>query len=82
MQTTKHKKIFSNDDTLLKVIDFPRSVSGSDLTQTSDHEFHFDKCEKQIIAKDFLTENIIVELKTDKLETCLKVFIFQMLLIF
>ncbi len=73
MLTIKDKKIFSDDGTFLKVIDCPRGVSGSDLTQTSDHEFHCDKCEEQVVATDSLTEDSIVELITDKPEICLKV---------
>ena len=73
MLTIKDKKIFSDDGTFLTVIDCSRGVNGSDLTQLSDHEFRCDKCEKQIFATDFLTEDGIVELITDKPETCLKV---------
>ena len=73
MLTIKDKKIFSDNGSLLKVNDCPRRVSGSDLTQTSDHVFHCNKYEKQVFATEFLTEAGIVELITDKPESCLKI---------
>ena len=77
MLTIKDKKIFSDDGTFLKVIDCPRGVSGSDLTQKSDHEFHCDKCEKQVVGTDFLTEDSIVRLLKDNPETCLNISCFD-----
>ena len=47
MIVIKNKSIFADDGTLLKVIDCPKTVGGADLTQTSDHEFRCDGCEKQ-----------------------------------
>ena len=77
MITIKEKKIFSNDGTFLKVIDCPRKVAGLDLTQISDLEFHCDECEKKVVATDFLSEDSIVELITDRPETCLKISCFD-----
>ena len=73
MLTIKNKTIFANDGTLLKVIDCPKNVSDSDLTQTSHHKFHCDGCAKQVVATDYLSEAAIVRLLTDAPDTCLKI---------
>jgi len=73
MLTIKDKRIFSDDGDLLKVIDCPKNVSGSDLTQTSTYEFHCDGCEKQVVATDYLSEPAIIQLLADAPDTCLKI---------
>lgn len=73
MLTIKDKNIFSDNGDLLKVIDCPKNLSGSDLTQTSDYEFHCDRCEKQVVATDYLNEPAIIQLLADAPDTCLKI---------
>ena len=77
MLTIKDKNIFSDDGNLLKVIDCPRNVRGSDLIQTSDNQFHCDGCEKQVVATDYLSEPTIVQLLADNPKTCLKISCFD-----
>ena len=73
MLTIKDKSIFSDDGTLLKVVDCPKNVSGSDLIQTSYNQFHCDGCEKQVVATDYLSEPAIIQLLADTPDTCLKI---------
>ena len=73
MLTIKDKSIYADDGNLLRIIDCPRNVSDSELTQTSDHEFHCDGCEKQVVATDYLSEPTIVQLLVDNPKTCLKI---------
>ena len=73
MLTIKDKTIFADDGTLLKVIDCPKNVIDSDLTQTSDHEFRCDGCEKQVVATDYLSEPAIIQLLVHAPDTCLKI---------
>jgi len=73
MLTIKDKSIFAGDGTLLKVIDCPKNVIDSDLTQTSDHEFRCNGCEKQVVATDYLSEPAIIQLLADAPDTCLKI---------
>ena len=73
MLTIKDKNIFSDDGNLLKVIDCPRNVRGSDLIQTSYNQFHCDGCEKQVVATDYLSEPTIIQLLADAPDTCLKI---------
>ena len=73
MFTIKDKNIFSDDGTLLKVVDCPKNVSGSDLIQTSYNQFHCDGCEKQVVATDYLSESAIIQLLADAPDTCLKI---------
>ena len=73
MLTIKDKSIFSDDGTLLKVVDCPKNVSGSDLIQTSYNQFHCDGCEKQVVATDYLSEPVIIQLLADAPDTCLKI---------
>ena len=73
MIVIKNKSIFADDGTLLKVIDCPKNVGGEDLTQTSDHEFRCDGCEKQVVATDYLSEPAIIQLLADAPDTCLKI---------
>ena len=73
MLTIKDKSIFSDDGTLLKVVDCPKNVSGADLIQTSYNQFHCDGCEKQVVATDYLSEPAIIQLLADAPDTCLKI---------
>jgi len=73
MLTIKDKSIFSDDGTLLKVVDCPKNISGSDLIQTSYNQFHCDGCEKQVVATDYLSEPAIIQLLADAPDTCLKI---------
>lgn len=73
MLTIKDKRIFADDGTLLKVIDCPKNVADSDLTQISDHEFHCRNCEKQVISTDFLSEQEVTQLLRDAPNTCIKI---------
>ena len=73
MLTIKDKTIFADDGALLKVIDCPKNVDDSDLTQTSDHEFRCDGCAKQVVATDYLSEPAIIQLLADAPDTCLKI---------
>ena len=73
MLTIKDKNIFSDNGNLLKVIDRPKNVSGSDLIQTSYNQFHCDGCEKQVVATDYLSEPAIIQLLADAPDTCLKI---------
>ena len=78
MLTIKDKIIFADDGTLLKEIDCPKNVDDSNLTQTSDHEFRCDGCEKQVVATDYLSEPAIVQLLVDNPKTCLKISRFDL----
>ena len=73
MLTIKDKRIFADDGTLLKVIDCPKNVGDSDLTQISDHKFHCRNCKKQVISTDFLSEQEVTQLLRDAPNTCLKI---------
>ena len=77
MLTIKDKTIFADDGTMLKVIDCPKEVSGSELTKTSDFEFHCSGCKKKVVATDFLCEEQIVEMLSESPETCLKISCFD-----
>lgn len=73
MFTVKNKKIFADDGTMLKVIDCPNDVSADDLKRASEHDYYCDKCDKKIVATDYLSEEAIVNLLTDEPKSCLKI---------
>ena len=73
MLTIKDKSLYASDGTLLKVIDCPKNVSDSDLTQVSVNEFSCNGCSRKVVATDHLSEAAIVRLLAEAPNTCLKI---------
>ena len=73
MLTIKNKKIYAEDGTYLKTINCPLNVSNQDLRQISETKFSCEKCAKEVVQTDFLTEGEIIDLLTTNPDTCLKI---------
>ena len=81
MLTIKNKKIYAEDGTYLKTINCPLNVSDQDLHQISETKFSCEKCAKEVVQTDFLTEGEIIDLLTTNPDTCLKISFFDPLFI-
>ena len=81
MLTIRNKKIYAGDGTYLKTISCPLNVSDQDLHQVSETRFSCNKCAKEVVQTDFLTEDKIIDLLTANPDTCLKISIFDPLFI-
>ena len=77
MLTIKNEKIYAEDGTYLKTINCPLNVSDQDLHQISETKFSCEKCAKEVVQTDFLTEKQIIDLLTTNPDTCLKISLFD-----
>ena len=77
MFTIKNKKIYADDGTYLKTINCPLNVSHQDLHQISETRFSCEKCAKEVVQTDFLSEDEITVLLTTNPRTCLKISLFD-----
>ena len=73
MLTIKNKRIYAEDGTYLKTISCPLNVGEQDLYQVSETRFSCEKCAKEVVQTDFLTEDEIIDLLTANPDTCLKI---------
>lgn len=73
MLTINNKRIYAEDGTYLKTISCPLNVSDQDLHQISDTKFSCERCAKEVVQTDFLTEDEIIDLLTANPDTCLKI---------
>ena len=77
MLTIRKNQIYAEDGTYLKTISCPLNVSDQDLHQVSETKFSCEKCAKEVVQTDFLTENEIIDLLTTNPDTCLKISLFD-----
>lgn len=73
MLTIKNERIYKEDGTYLKTISCPLNVREQDLHQVAETKFSCEKCAKEVVQTDFLTENEIIDLLTANPDTCLKI---------
>ena len=73
MLTIKNQKIYAEDGTYLKTISCPLNVTEQDLHQISETNFSCEKCAREVVQTDFLTEDEIIDLLTTNPDTCLKI---------
>ena len=73
MLTIKNKRIYAEDGTYLKTISCQLNVGEQDLHQVSETRFSCEKCAKEVVQTDFLTEDEIIDLLTANPDTCLKI---------
>ena len=73
MLTIKNKRIYKEDVTYLKTISCTLNVSDQDLHQISETKFSCEKCAREVVQTDFLTEDEIIDLLTANPDTCLKI---------
>ena len=81
MLKIKNKRIYAEDGTYLKTISCPLNVAEHDLHQISETKFSCEKCAKEVVQTDFLTEGEIIDLLTTNPDTCLKISLFDPLFI-
>lgn len=77
MLTINQNRIYTEDGTYLKTINCPLNVSDQDLHQISETKFSCEKCVKEVVQTDFLTEDEIIDLLTANPDTCLKISLFD-----
>ena len=73
MLKIKNQKIYAADGTYLKTISCPLNVTEQDLHQISETKFSCEKCAREVVQTDFLTEDEIIDLLTMNPDTCLKI---------
>ena len=77
MLTINQNRIYTEDGTWLKTINCPSNVSDQDLHQISETKLSCEKCAKEVVQTDFLTEDEIIDLLTTNPDTCLKISLFD-----
>ena len=77
MLTIRKNQIYAEDGTYLKTISCPLNVSNQDLHQVSETKFSCEKCAKEVVQTDFLSEDEITVLLTTNPQTCLKISLFD-----
>ena len=65
--------LYVEDGTYLKTINCPLNVSEQDLLQVAETTFNCEKCAREVVQTDFLTEDEIIDLLTTNPDTCLKI---------
>ena len=69
----KNNKIYSVNDLMIKDISCPKKVQKSDFKDAKKPVFNCNHCNQDIVNTDFLSEEDIVDLLKDNVDTCISI---------
>jgi len=67
------KKIYTDGGGFLKKIECPKNISASDLNTQPNNRLFCNKCEKNIIDAQSISENNLIKILKEDKNTCLKI---------
>ena len=69
----QNNKIYSTDGRLIKVITCPKKVRAGDFKDINKPVFHCNQCSQDVVNTDFLSEESIIDLLKDNVDSCLSI---------